>query len=500
MTGSGTTSRLATRPVFSGYPPTDTEGNGAKPAMFAATLLAFYIFLLAGRALDTSRISWMRIPLMLLVVLLFTTIARGNLQFAFSSKITKYFAAFTVWVLVCFPFSKWRAGSMPSIQWQVQSFVIFVIIVQIVRTRRDWQKVIGAFAYATLIASLLSFYFGYSVEGRIALPGGTLGDPNEFALLLVVGLPFWWFKASRATGFRKVFFLCCTIPVFLAFARTGSRSGMLAMAVLLVISFMFARGVQKLVIPLAALVAVIASTFLLPGYLRTRFMTFFSSQGDYDAYTQARIGSDIASSEERKALLMQSIHMTFNHPIVGVGPGCFSFVAWDERKAATGSGGENLVSHNTYTQVSSETGIPGFLLFVTTMFLCIRSVLTDYRRLALVDIELAQYARYLFTSMTAMAVGIFFLSVGYTHMSATIFALALSLHNVVESSLKKSEASVVPGVSGWGGNQRLQPLQRSSREVAGSAPRQQLTMPGLKGHYRETKYVRQGKRAWPENS
>jgi hypothetical protein len=135
---------------------------------------------------------------------------------------------------------------MAYVQYQVQSFVIFLIIVQMVRTKRDWQKVVGGFAYATLVASLLAFHFGYTVEGRLALPGGTLGDPNEFALLMVVGLPFWWFKASRAKGFRKIFFLCCTLPIFLAFARAGSRAGLLAMAVLLLISFVFARGIQKL--------------------------------------------------------------------------------------------------------------------------------------------------------------------------------------------------------------------------------------------------------------
>jgi O-antigen ligase len=501
MTGSGTTSRLTTRPVFSGYPAVETEGKSADSAKFVSTLLAFYIFLLAGRVLDVSPLFWwMRIPLITLSALILITIARGGLQFAFSSKIVKYFAAFTIWVLICYPFSKWRAGSFTSVYWQVQSFVIFVIIVQTVRTRRAWQKVVGGFAYATLVASLLSFHFNYTVEGRIALPGGTLGDPNEFALLLVVGLPFWWFKAKRATGFRKIFFLCCTIPVFLTFARTGSRSGMLAMAVLFLVSFIFARGTQKLAIPLVALIGIMASSFVLPGYIRTRFTTFFSAQGNYDSYTQARIGSDIASSEERKALLMQSIHMTFEHPIVGVGPGCFSFVAWDERKAATGSGGENLVSHNTYTQISSETGIPGFLLFAITIFLCVRTVIADYRRLVFVDAELAQYARYLFTAIAAMTVGIFFLSVGYTHMSATIFALVVSLHYIVENSLKKHEASVTPRVSDWPGKNRLgQPLQRPMREVARVTP-QQPAVPGLRGNYGGTSPLRQRKRTWPENS
>jgi O-antigen ligase len=499
MTNSGITSRSATSPVYSSYSVPQADGQNAKPAKIGTTLLAIYIFLLAGRVLDVSPIWWLHIPMILLIVLTVTMISRGKLQYAFDSKITKYFAAFTLWVFVCFPFSYWRAQSKVYLQYQVQSFVIFLIIVQMVRTKQDWQKVVGGFAYATLIASLLAFHFGYTVQGRLALPGGTLGDPNEFALLMVVGLPFWWFKASRAQGFRKVFFLCCTLPIFLAFARAGSRAGLLAMFVLLLISFAFARGVQKIVIVMTAVIAIAASTVLLPGYIQTRFMTFFSAEGNYDAHTEERIDSDIASSEGRKALLKQSIKMTFQHPILGVGPGCFAFVAWDERKSATGQGGESLVSHNTYTQISSETGIPGFILFLSVVFLCVKSVLMNYRRLAPVDMEFAQYARYLFSCMGALAIGIFFLSVGYTHMTATIFAFALSLHKITERVLKEPATSPAAVASGWqqvNVPQWLQSTQSQNRGVAAAASRQPVRS-NLRQRYPR---LRQHRKIGPETS
>lgn len=478
MTSSGINSRFTTSPPGSAYPAVVAEKQGAKPTNLVSTLLAVYLFLLFSRVLDVSNLWRLHIPLILWLVLTLITLARGELQLALSSKVTKYFIAFTVWVALCLPFSRWRSASLQSIQWQVQSLIIYLIIVQTVRTKWDWHKIVDAFAYATLTAALLAFHFGYVVEGRLSLPGGTLGDPNEFALLLVAGLPFWWFKASRATGFRKVFFLCCTLPIFVTFARAGSRAGLLALAVVFFLSFIFARGTQKILIPILVLVSVVAATFLLPGYLQTRFMTFFSSEGNHDARLEDRLNSDIASSEGRKALLIQSIQMTFEHPIVGVGPGCFSFVAWDERKASGGTAGLSLVSHNTYTQVSSETGLPGFFLFFTTVFLCVRSVLADYRRLVLVDVELAQYARYLFMSMSALAVGIFFLSVGYTYTSAVIFAFAVALHNVLESAQKKSGSPTAPKVPAW----------------------QTAAFSNLKQRPYQTNQVRPRKRAWPEVS
>jgi len=406
-------------------------------------LLAVYVYLVTGRALDVSPIWFLHIPMIMLILLIIMTVAAGNLKHAMSSSISKYFLAFTVWVVVCFPFSYWRAGSMPYVQWQLQSFAIFLIMVQMIRSVSDWQKIGGAYAYATLTAALLSFYMGVNVQGRVALPGGTLGDPNEFALTMVAGLPFWWFKASRVSGFKKIAFLLATVPLYAAFARAGSRSGLLAMMVLLVIAFVFAKGNQKVMIVVGATIALAASSVLLPDYLKARYMTFFSHDAEYDKAMTSRLGADIASSEERKALLIQSLQMTLHHPIFGVGPGDFSFVSWDQRKAATGAGGESLVSHNTYTQISSETGLPGFFFFAASLALSFRYAYRSYRESAETNPGLYSCARYLIYSTGALFSGIFFLSVGYTHILATFFALAAAIRLVHERAL--ATASVTPG-------------------------------------------------------
>ncbi len=133
-----------------------------------------------------------------------TTMARGDLKNAFSTRLSWFFMAFTAWVLACFPFSVWRAASIDSVTLSLQSLVIYLAIVQLVRTPAEWRKVAGGYAYAVLMASLLSFFLARAVEGRISLVNGSLADPNEFAVILVAGLPFWWLKASRAGAVQKV--------------------------------------------------------------------------------------------------------------------------------------------------------------------------------------------------------------------------------------------------------------------------------------------------------
>ena len=77
---------------------------------------------------------------------------------------------------------------------------------------------------------------------------------------------------------------------------------------------------------------------------------------------------DIAESAQessflRQHLLQQSLKLTIEHPIFGLGPGIFAVGEADLAKSE-GEAALWHVSHNSYTQVSSEMGIPGLLLYL----------------------------------------------------------------------------------------------------------------------------------------
>ncbi len=422
---------------------------------FGVILLCIYMFLLVGRVLDLSPLAFLHVPMILLILLGLVAIFSGGLRDAFSSRIAWFFAAFTGWVVVCFPLSQWRAASLDTVQESLQAFLIFFVIFQILRTEADWRRAAGTVAYALLVASLLSFYMGQIVEGRLALVNGTLGDPNEFALTLVIGLAFWSYKANRAGGIKRILFLACTVPIFIALARTGSRSGLLALAALFLALMLFGSVTHKVLMVIVAAIVVIGAAAFLPGYLKARYLTFFSPQNteQLDRKSQEQLGSDIDSSEGRKNMLLQSIQMTFEHPIFGVGPGVFAYAAWDERKKTGGAAGWALVTHNTYTQISSETGIPGFLLFVAALFLCLKYTVSDFRATRSLDrSSRSKEGLYLFACVFAFAVGMFFLSLGYGSLLPVIFGLAASLHRIVRVSLKdRPVESLVASSSGPAG-------------------------------------------------
>jgi len=57
-------------------------------------------------------------------------------------------------------------------------------------------------------------------------------------------------------------------------------------------------------------------------------------------------------------LFLRSIQLTFEHPILGVGPGEF-MDAEAEEAAVAGKKAMWHFTHNSYTELSSETGLPG---------------------------------------------------------------------------------------------------------------------------------------------
>jgi O-antigen ligase len=138
-----------------------------------------------------------------------------------------------------------------------------------------------------------------------------------------------------------------------------------------------------------------ATVAVAPGNYIARLETLLGKfqEGDYDR----------GSAEARYELLIQSLKVTATHPVFGVGPGNFPSYT-----------GLWRVTHNTYTQFSSECGIPVLLLFLLLM----RRVFLNLRYLRKVPRspdteELHLYTSALMASFGAYLLGAFFSSTGY---------------------------------------------------------------------------------------
>ena len=121
---------------------------------------------------------------------------------------------------------------------------------------------------------------------------------------------------------------------------------------------------------MALLLAVAAAVFAGSGAL-DRYKTIFLS-GDTVYYANTTEKSAALSTLSRKELFLSSVRLTFHHPLLGVGPGMFQIAdAKDSEERKHPASWHQ--THNTYSQISSEDGLPALFFYGAAMFFCFKA-------------------------------------------------------------------------------------------------------------------------------
>jgi putative inorganic carbon (HCO3(-)) transporter len=132
------------------------------------------------------------------------------------------------------------------------------------------------------------------------------------------------------------------------------------------------------------------------------------------------------SAQDRKRLFWRSIEVTKEHPLFGVGPGNFNEVS-----------GQWHTTHNSFTLMSSEGGIPAVILYVFILWCGFRN-LRATKRLVRGQTESMLLARALFASLAGYVVGSTFLSVAYQFFPYILVAYTTALFSIARKSVVQS--------------------------------------------------------------
>jgi O-antigen ligase len=198
--------------------------------------------------------------------------------------------------------------------------------------------------------------------------------------------------------------------------------------------FWFSPFRQKIVLMIVAAVGIFAAPVVLPPETINRFLTMFGDeQANPRDVEEAR-----QSAEARKYLFFRSIDMTIQNPFLGVGPGQFMVAEAADAKSEGGKGAWH-VSHNTYTQFSSEMGLPGLGFFLVTMYSAFFG-LSPIRR-SHEEARLRRAALMLQMSLVIVAVCAVFLSLGYAGLHYAIIGLSGIFQAAVASEAKRAPAA-----------------------------------------------------------
>ncbi|HWB82798.1 MAG TPA: O-antigen ligase family protein [Bryobacteraceae bacterium] len=370
-------------------------------------------------------------------------ILTGTFLNAFRSWIGKCVLGFTAFLLLSIPFSVWHSGSLNVLfeSWLL-ALTVYMSVAALITDYNQYRRTVHTLAFATLVLTLICLKMGSMESGRLYLEQGRFANPNEMAQALLIGLPFWWaiLAGSRSIA-GKLFAAGVMGMILLTIGKTGSRGALIAISVTLVFLFLRASMMGKLQLLVTIGLLFSAAVVLLPGSLMQRYQTFFSDSDD--TVTTANEGEmmedAVSSAESRKQMLIESLILTAKHPIVGVGVGMFA-VAEDAMARAEGKRhGAWLGTHNSYTEVSSECGIPAALFYLAVLGLSLKSSYSIYRatkrRPELAKVSLDAVA--LHYSVLAFGITAFFVHAAYTSLLPALAGLAVALVRTTKPLLER---------------------------------------------------------------
>jgi len=318
--------------------------------------------------------------------------------------------AFLAWGVVSVTWSESPSETLLVASRYLLVFGLLVITYSAVRRRGHALWLIGAFLASTVLTAAFGLINRPSAEAtELVRIDSTVGNANVLAMVLVAGiaLAVGAAIASRRspeirTAALGVAGLCLISLIF-----TGSRSGIISLAVVLITSVLFAGRwrAQALGGTVAiATISVVLFVLLAPPEIRERI-------------AQTTPGQASAATEGRVTLWQVAGRMVEDRPLIGVGLGSFQAASADYvlEPGTLGRTDQIIddpkVAHNVYLQSLAETGIVGALLLLGVFgfpLVCALAAARNFERGD--DREMEIMARALSVALVSMLAANFFAS------------------------------------------------------------------------------------------
>lgn len=273
-------------------------------------------------------------------------------------------------ILAITPFAEWpgsvlRTGLLNF----VKAIVFFFFTVWYVRTEARVRIFITVFLVCQsirVVEPLLlhltrgywgsKAYIGSGGEFMNRLSGGPYDviNPNGLAFLVLTIVPFLIYLYREGLFWRL--FSCAVVPLSLyALYLTGSRSGMLGLAVILLVFFLQSK--RKVVALIPIVILGVFALVRIEGQFKDRYLSIISTKAAHAGTAKGRIEG-----------VWRDIKVGMRKPLVGHGLGT-------SLEANVHYGGVALVSHNLYAEIFQEIGAVGLVLFLSFIFHIFRNLL-----------------------------------------------------------------------------------------------------------------------------
>lgn len=328
--------------------------NNLYSTLFAALLLILFVIKAAYKK-ESFHLLSIDFALFTFIILVFIS--------QFTSILPKDSFRFLLFYLTCFTFVLIMVSSVKNSKSLNGLAEILVLGISASAIYGVGQAIAGV----PFDPSLTDINLNEGMAGRIY---STMGNPNNYAEILVLTIPFYFSVILNSTSYlKKSAYTLLLLPVFIALYYTGSRSSWLAFAGTILV-YVFLKN-RKL-IPLVVILGILSYP-LLPNSIHRRIMTLF-------------MGTD-SSTGYRLLILKSFFPMLKDYWFTGVGLGMEPFVQlfqkyYEYTKIQDTINTLELYNtsflvdmyysipttpphtHNLYLQIWIETGLAGLLTFL----------------------------------------------------------------------------------------------------------------------------------------
>ena len=373
---------------------------------------------------------WVAIAMLVGLVL-----ASGRERFATIRLQTLLLVAIGAWYAIAC-----RTAVIPELAEKWLDVFLKIILIAVITTglvinrkRFDFMMLVISFSLGLL--GLKYGIFAISSGGAQFLdgPGGFMIDRNAFAVALNMAIPL--LVGVALTSERKPVRLAALALVpfcMITIICTFSRGGLLTMGV--VSAMLIWRTRKPVLATLVLALGVLAFSYTASDQLKEKYAERSSSITSYE---------DDSSAMGRIRAWGVALQMWSDHPVTGVGPRNFT-----QQYRRYGNTDEVHVAHNSYLQMLAETGLPGFLLFVSLMV--VAQVRLQAVRMRHKDGWAGTWAGMMQVSLTAFAAGGLLLDMALFDLFYQLVALTVSLEVAAAAALVKVEPEEKPAVDSGG--------------------------------------------------
>ena len=336
----------------------------------------------------------------------------------------------------------WKGGAVNVMLDFSKVLPLVLVIYGAVRSMNRLAWILFVQAASVAAIAFASILHGHVKEGRLqGALSGIYGNPNDLALAIDLTLPLCLALALVTKNiWKKIAWTIAMLAMIYAVVLTASRGGAIALVVAALVC-LWQLGVKqrRYYLLLLAPLAVVAVWFYGGGSLEQRF-----AETSIDSGTNKPDSEAEGSALQRKELLFRSLEVTATHPLLGIGPGNFPIIS-----------GNWHVTHNSYTQISAEGGIPALVLYLLILWRAAANLIA-VGKYPKAGSGTRLFSMALVASLFAYLVGSFFGSEAYQLFPYCLVAYTTALRLIVRRSQAVPGAVPEPPAScGTGRGPRL---------------------------------------------